>query len=95
MIYFSPFWLKNDRVEGKKFTREKFYDSETFDLKYVLKHSESIPAKKNFEQSCLDFVIFSLFWAFGRKTTKSEQKNFSRKKFRIRDFWFKIRFETF
>ena len=32
----------------KNFTREKIFDFEIFGLKYVLKHSESIPTKKKF-----------------------------------------------
>ena len=62
------------------FTWEKFFDFEIFDLKYVSKHSEAIPTKKIFRPKFFAFVIFSLFGHFGRKTTKSHEKNFTREK---------------
>ena len=36
------------KCPNKNFTREKTFDFEIFGLKYVLKHSESIPTKKPF-----------------------------------------------
>ena len=61
-----------------------------------MNHSESIPTKKIFWPKFFDFVIFSLFCRFGRKTTKSHEKKFYRGKiFWFRDFRFEIRFKPF
>ena len=37
---------------------EKLFDFEIFGLKYVLKHSEWIPAKNQFRPKFFDFVIY-------------------------------------
>ena len=77
-------------VHRLKITWEKHIDFEIFSLKYVLKHFESIPTKNR--PKFFDFVIFHYF---GRKTNKSQEKNYVEKDFQFRDFRFKIRFETF
>ena len=52
--------------------------------------------QKNFRPKFFDLVIFSLFWSFWPKKTKSDEKNFTREKnFRFWDFCFKIRFKAF
>ena len=43
-------------------------------------HSGSIPAKKIFDQNFLPLSFFCYFGHFGRKTTKSHEKNFTREK---------------
>ena len=79
-------------VPVKNFSRKKFFDFETLGLKYVIEHSESNPTKK-FRPIFLTLSCFLNFGNFGRKMTESI-KNVTWKKFRFRDFWFKIRFET-
>ena len=76
----------------KNFSGEKI-DFEIFGSKYVLKHSESIPTKKNFSTKnfCLCFFVIS---HFGQKVTES-QEIFKRDFFSIFRFLFKIRFEAF
>ena len=64
-VIFSLYLPKNDLVPRKNFTREKIFDFEIFILKYVSKHSESIPTKKNFRPIFFDFAIFH---HFGPKT---------------------------
>ena len=54
----------------------KIFDFEIFRSKY----SESIPTKKIFDQNFLTLSFFHYFGPFGRKTTKSEQKKFTRVK---------------
>ena len=44
--YFGHFGRKTTKSDEKNFTREKIFDLQIFVLKYVLKHSETIPAKK-------------------------------------------------
>ena len=78
----------------KKFNKGKKINFEIFGLKYVLKHSESTPTKKIFDQNFLT-VIFSLFWPFWPKKTVPRTKFYTGKNFRFRDFQFKIRFKTF
>ena len=87
--YFGHFDRKTTKSHEKNFTREKIFDFEIFALKYVLKHSESIPTKKNFRPKFFDFVIFSPFLA--QKQSKNGQK---RPKMKIFDqnFWKKIFF---
>ena len=63
--YPSPFIESGART--KNFVRGKIFDFEIFVLKYVSKHSESIPTKKNFRPKFFDFAIFSLFWSFWAK----------------------------
>ena len=70
-LLFWPFLAENDRVRAKKFTRGKIFDFEIFGLKYVSKHSKSIPTKKKFSTKifwlCHFFTIFgsrSRFWGF-------------------------------
>ena len=75
---------------SKKNRRENIFDFEIFGLKYVLKHSESIPNNKIFDQN----FYFAIFHHFGRKTTESK-KIYTGKNFRFWDFRFKLRFETF
>ena len=58
------FTEKRLRHTKKNFTREKIFDFDIFGLKYVFKHSESIPTKKIFRPKFFTFVIFSLFWSF-------------------------------
>ena len=98
---------KNDRVRAKKITGEKNFDFEIFDLKYVLKDSESIPGKKNSTKNfwlCHFFTIFGPknhvfrgFWGqkFLSKKHSLTKKNYTWKKFWFRAAWFIIRFETF
>ena len=89
---FSLLWPKNECSRKKNYTGK--INFEIFDLKYVLKHSESIPTKKilpNF----LTLAFFSLFWAFWPKNDRVRGKKFTWKNFRFRDFRLRIRFEPF
>ena len=45
-----------------------------------MKHSESIPTKKNFRPKFFDLVIFSLFGPFLPKNDRVRAKNFTREK---------------
>ena len=80
---FWSYWVKNDQVPGNILLREKIIDSEIFILKYVSKHSESIPTKKNFSAKifwvCHFFTIFgpkiTFFWCFWVKKI-FRKKNF-------------------
>ena len=131
IVIFHYFGQKMTESQDKKYTGKTNF--EILGFKYVLKHSESISTKKNFDQNCLisqffhhfdqkmkkstkkfcygkifsisrftvwntfwnilnrfrpifrpkffDFVIFfHYFGHFGRKTTKSHEKNFTREK---------------
>ena len=90
-----PFCRKTTESHEKNFTRLKIFDFEIFILKYVLKHSESIPTKKNWRKF-FDFDIFSLFLPFWPKNVQCPHKiNHTGKIFRFRDLRFKIRFKTF
>ena len=65
----------------KKNYKGKIFDFKIFGLKHVLKYSESMPTKKKIlDQNFFDFVIFSLYWAFGRKN-RVPGKNFTRENF--------------
>ena len=86
---------EKNKVQRKKFYTEKIFDFEIFVLKYVSKHSESIPTKKIFRPKFFDLVIFHYFGHFGRKKQSPMKKFYMGKIFRFRDFRFKIRFETF
>ena len=66
----------------KKIAWEKNFDFEIFVLKYVSKHSESIPPKKNFDQNFLILSFFDYFGHFGRKN-KVPRKNFTPEKILI------------
>ena len=76
--------------QEKKITREKFFDFEIFGSNSVLKHSESIPTKKNFDQIFLTLSFFHYFGLLGRKTRVCAKKIYTGKNFRFRDFRFKI-----
>ena len=52
----------------------KNFDFEIFVLKYVSKHSKSIPTKKKFEQNFLTMPFFHYFGDLGQKMTKSHEK---------------------
>ena len=52
----------------------EIFDFKILALKYVSKHSESIPTKKNFDQNFLTLPFIHYFEPSGRKTTKSEEK---------------------
>ena len=64
----------------------KNFDFEIFVLKYVSKHSKSIPTKKNFEQNFLTMPFFHYFGDLGQKMTKSQEKFCNRKKISIFSF---------
>ena len=49
-----------------------------FEIRYKTFRIDSI--QKKIRPKFFDFVIFSLFGHFGRKATKSEQKNFTQEK---------------
>ena len=71
---FFAFWAilaKKRQSPRKKFYKGKIFDFEIFGLKYVLKHSESIPTKKIFRQKFLTLSFFHYFGPFGQKTTES------------------------
>ena len=57
--------------ELSTYTKKNFF--EIFVLKYVLKHSESIPTKK-ISTKISKLVTFHNFGPFGRKTSMSEEK---------------------
>ena len=85
--YFGHFGRKTTKSHEKNFTREKIFDFEIFGLKYVLKHSESIPTKKNFRPKFFDLVIFSLFWPFWPKNDRVRaKKNYTGKIFYLEIF---------
>ena len=75
----------------KKNLQEKNFD-EIFGLKYVLKHSESIPTKKIVSTN--NFWLGHFFTVLAKKWL-SPRKIFNGKNFRFRDFRLKIRFKTF
>ena len=85
---------KNDRVPGKYFALDKIFDFKIFGLRYVFKYSESISTPLTFDQKNLTVNVL-LFWPYWPYKTESREKILHGKKFRFRDFWFKIRFETF
>ena len=64
---FWSFWPKKTKSDEKNFTREKIFDFEILVLIYFLKHSESIPTKKIFDQNFLTLSFFHYFGHFGRK----------------------------
>ena len=59
--YFGHFGRKTTKSHEKNFTREKIFDFEIFVLKYVSKHSESIPKKKFLTKNFQKFSFFGHF----------------------------------
>ena len=83
--YFGHFGRKTTKSHEKKFTREKIFDFEIFVLKYVSKHSESIPKKKFFDQKFSKIFIFWSYFIINRGFwTFLGQKSFFQKKFHYR-----------
>ena len=80
---------------SKKFYMGKIFDFKIFGLKYVLKHFESIPTKKIFDQNFLTLSFFRFLAILAEKRQSPSKKIYTGKNFRFRDFWFKVRFETF
>ena len=70
-FFFLAIFVKKWLSPRKNFQREIFFEINFFGLKYVLKHSESIP-KKNFFRKF--FRKFSLFGYFRQKMVKSQKK---------------------
>ena len=87
---FSQFWAKMSKPQ-KKIVTGKIVDFEIFVLKYVTKHSESVPTKK-IDQKLL---ILPLFHHFGQKMSKFQKNIVTAKKFRFRDLRFEMRFKAF
>ena len=60
--YFGHFGRKTTKSHEKNFTREKIFDFEIFVLKYVSKHSESIPKKIFWPKIFKNFHFLVIFW---------------------------------
>ena len=71
--YFDHFGRKKQSPTKKFFTGKKF-PFWYFGLKYVLKHSKSIPTKKIFDQNFLSLSFFHYFGHFGRKNRVPRKK---------------------
>ena len=83
--YIGPFGRKT-RVRAKTFYTGKKFWLQDFRFKYVLKHSESIPTKKSFDQNFLTLSFFNYFGPVGRKMRVRVKKILHWTKFSISRF---------
>ena len=74
-------------VPGKILLREKIFDFHLFVLKYISKHSESIPTKKILTKNFW-FGYFSLLSHYQQKWLTPRKIFWNGKKFSFRDFRF-------
>ena len=74
------FWPKKTKSNEKNFRFRDFQFKIRFEISWI------DSAQKNFRLKFFDFVIFSRFWSFWQKKTKSQEKNFTR----VRNFDFQI-----
>merc|ERR1712074_225362 len=86
LAIFDKKWLS----PRKNFQRENFFEINFFGLKYVLKHSESIPKKKF---SKIFFENFHFVTPFVKIWLSPRKNNFKGNFFRNQLFRFKTRFE--
>ena len=89
--------LAEKRVSPRKnFVTEKIFDFKIFGVKYVFKHSESIPTKKIFSTKIFWLChFFTILVILAEKNKVPRKKFYTGKNFRFWDFCFKIRFKAF
>ena len=86
------FWQKMTKSK-KNFVMGKSFDYAIFVLKYVSKHSESIPTQKKFSTKI--FRLCHFFTILAKKRLSQRKNIVCGKNFRFRDFRFKTRFKIF